>query len=95
MKKRHRKNDGHHFLAPPTGRKGSSFVMTIIVVMAILLVAMVLVLVVFSEKIFQFRKETESCLFKGGKCIDSSASCGEGDIIEADCPDGMICCVGA
>ncbi|MCK4589214.1 MAG: hypothetical protein KAT77_02140 [Nanoarchaeota archaeon] len=72
-------------------KKGTSFVMTVIVIAALLLVVMVILLVFFSDKFTQFSEETESCLFKGGECVDS---CTDGREVDAKCPEGKVCCVG-
>ena len=67
--------------------------MTLIVVAAILLVVAGLVIGLSYTKFNLFGERTESCAFKGGRCIDRS-KCTDGYEIDApDCKSTEVCCV--
>jgi len=80
-------------------KKAQGMPMNVIIIAALALIVLVILAVVFMNKMGGFVKETDTCVNNGGSCVDKSDGCGAyqrektGDI-NYQCPKGKICCVG-
>jgi len=80
-------------------KKAQSMPMNVIIVAALALIVLIILAVVFMNKMGGFVKETDTCTNNGGSCVVEKDGCGQYQVektgdVNYKCEKGKICCVG-